>query len=81
MIPRASTPDIPMVKEIPEPPEVVVVNDTHVACDGVGGGLGHPKVYMQIGEEDFVDCGYCDRRFVLSEKARLARANGELPSH
>ena len=70
-----------MVRAIPEPPESVVVDDTHVSCDGGGGALGHPKVYIQIGDEDYAECGYCDRRFVLSEQAKKARANGELPSH
>jgi hypothetical protein len=37
-----------------------------VACDGVGGALGHPRVYLEMGEADFVECGYCDRRFVLA---------------
>ena len=36
-----------------------------VACDGVGGALGHPRVWLEMGEADFVECGYCDRRFVL----------------
>ena len=27
--------------------------------------LGHPRVYMQIDEKGYVDCGYCDRRFIL----------------
>lgn len=47
------------------PPETIEVDDTRIACDGGGGALGHPRVYLQIGEEGFVDCGYCDRRFVL----------------
>ena len=64
----------------PEPPEVVVTDETRVACDG-GGTLGHPKVYLEMGDEDFVECGYCDRRFVLSERAREARAKGEAPAH
>lgn len=46
------------------PPEVFVVDGHRVSCDGGGGALGHPKVYMELGDEDFVDCGYCDRRFV-----------------
>ena len=50
-------------------PETVIVHTTRVACEGSGGPLGHPKVYLQIGDEGFVDCGYCDRRFVLDEKA------------
>ena len=64
-----------------DPPEVFVVNTTRVSCDGGGGALGHPKVYLQIGEENFVDCGYCDRRFVLSEAAVTARDKGEAPAH
>ena len=47
------------------PPETIEVDDTRIACDGGGGALGHPRVFLQIGEEGFVDCGYCDRRFVL----------------
>ena len=46
-------------------PEVIEVDDTRVACDGGGGALGHPKVYLEMGDQDFVECGYCDRRFVL----------------
>jgi uncharacterized Zn-finger protein len=47
-------------------PEVVVVRSRRVACDGVGGALGHPRIYLEMGEADFVECGYCDRRFVLA---------------
>ncbi|QTN19728.1 zinc-finger domain-containing protein [Brevundimonas sp. AJA228-03] len=47
------------------PPEQIVVSTKRVACDG-GGVLGHPLVYLDMGQEDFVECGYCDRRFVLS---------------
>ena len=48
------------------PPEEIVVRTKRVACDGGGGPLGHPLVYMDMGEDDFVECGYCDRRFVLA---------------
>ncbi|MDP1912349.1 zinc-finger domain-containing protein [Brevundimonas sp.] len=47
------------------PPEAIVVPTKRVACDG-GGALGHPLVYMDMGGDDFVECAYCDRRFVLS---------------
>ena len=36
-----------------------------VSCDGGGGALGHPKVYMDMGQEDFVVCKYCGREFIL----------------
>lgn len=51
------------------PPEVIMVNARRVKCDGGGGAFGHPVVYYDMGEEDFVECGYCDRRFVLAEGA------------
>ncbi len=49
-------------------PEVVIVRTRRIACDGVGGALGHPRVYLEMGDEPFVECGYCDRRFVLADK-------------
>ena len=51
---------------VPFPPEVIVVRSKRVACDGGGGALGHPLVYMDMGKFDFVECGYCDRRFTLA---------------
>ena len=57
------------------PPELTLVDDRRVACDGadaIRGGpgftptaLGHPRVWLEIDENGYVDCGYCDRRFVL----------------
>ena len=64
-------------------PETLVVSRTRVACDGSGGALafGHPRVYLEMGDQDFVECGYCDRRFVLSPEAKAARAKGEAIDH
>ena len=64
-----------------EAPEIIVVNSTRVSCDGGGGALGHPKVYLEMGDQDFVVCGYCDRRFVLSQEALAERAKGEAEAH
>ena len=50
-------------------PEQIVVRTRRVACDGVGGALGHPRVYLEMGEADQVECPYCDRRFVLAKPA------------
>ncbi len=47
-----------------QPPETVVIDGHKAACDGGGGALGHPKVYLEVGDDGFVDCGYCDRRFI-----------------
>ncbi len=51
-------------------PEVQVVTTKKVACDGGGGALGHPKVWYDMSEEDFVECKYCDRLFVLKDGSR-----------
>ena len=59
------------------PPEEIVVSTKRVACDGGGGALGHPLVYMDMGEDDFVECGYCDRRFVLTHDHGKVRSESE----
>lgn len=46
-------------------PETLMVDDHKVSCDGGGGALGHPKVWYEIGHDGFVECKYCDRRFIL----------------
>lgn len=51
-----------------QPPEIIRTNHRRVACDGSGdvpAALGHPRVWLEIDEHGYVDCGYCDRRFVL----------------
>ncbi len=50
-------------------PEVVLVRTGRIACDGVGGALGHPRVWLEMGEATFVECPYCDRRFELAPAA------------
>lgn len=57
--------------------EEVIVATRRVACDGVGGALGHPRVYIELGVDGMAECPYCDRRFVLAghekrESERLA---------
>ena len=50
------------------PPETILVTTLRIACDGSGevpAALGHPRVYLHIDDSGFVDCGYCDRRFIL----------------
>ena len=52
-----------------EVPEIIECDETRVACDGGGGVLGHPKVYLEMGDQTYVECPYCDRRFVLAPGA------------
>jgi uncharacterized Zn-finger protein len=57
-----------MASKIP-PPETIRIKMLQVACDGSGEispALSHPRVFLRIDEDlGFVECGYCDRRFVL----------------
>ncbi len=57
-----------------DPPDIVVVTNRRISCVGQGAALGHPKVWYQIPEDTgWVECGYCDRRFVLAgSKAEAA---------
>jgi uncharacterized Zn-finger protein len=42
----------------------VHADDETAACDGGGGALGHPLVYLRFEGKPAVDCYYCSRRFV-----------------
>ena len=68
------------------PPETVRVSQRRVACDGAtdipgGAALGHPRVFLQIDENGYVDCGYCDRRFVLIGGPADGADQSKLPDH
>ena len=68
------------------PPETVRVSHSRVACDGAtdipgGASLGHPRVFLQIDEAGYVDCGYCDRRFVLIGGPADGADQSQLPDH
>jgi uncharacterized Zn-finger protein len=52
-----------------EAPEIIEVETSRVSCEGIGGTLGHPRVYLEMGDGNFVECPYCDRRFVLKDGA------------
>jgi uncharacterized Zn-finger protein len=58
-----------MTSKVQPPPEVIRVKSERVACDGSGEvdpAFGHPRVYLRMDAAlGFVECGYCDRRFIL----------------
>lgn len=45
------------------PVETVIVETSVLGCNGGDGPLGHPRVYLTIGENGHVDCPYCGRRY------------------
>ena len=52
-----------------QPTETIQVETETVGCDGGGGALGHPLVYLTLDNGGKADCPYCGRRFVLKEGA------------
>ncbi|TPG20458.1 zinc-finger domain-containing protein [Sphingomonas koreensis] len=67
------------------PPETIRVTHRRIACDGSGEGipaaLGHPRVFLEIDETGYVDCGYCDRRFILAGGPADGVDTSQLPDH
>ncbi len=55
-----------------QPVERVEVEDVKVVCDGGGGPLGHPRVFLNMGDKREIDCPYCGKRFVLKGDAMAA---------
>lgn len=49
-------------------PEITETGATRVACNGGGGPLGHPNVYLEMGEDAQVQCPYCSHLFVLKSE-------------
>ena len=58
-----------------QPPETTYTDSARVRCDGANdirgkgfrpAALGHPRVWLEIDEKGYVECGYCDHRFVLA---------------
>ena len=66
-----------------EPPETVEVDAATVRCEGIGGALGHPAVYLTLvaaeagaeAGQPRVDCPYCGRRFSLRQGAKVGPAH------
>lgn len=54
------------------PGEIIMVGSRVAKCDGGGGALGHPIVYLNMGDEDEIVCPYCSRHFVLAADAAPA---------
>jgi uncharacterized Zn-finger protein len=50
-----------------QPPETIEVETDRIGCDGGGGPLGHPLVYLTLDAAGKVDCPYCGRRYIHRE--------------
>ena len=49
--------------------QTIFANDSRVACNGGGGPLGHPKVWLTLGSNGQVTCPYCSRHFAAALRA------------
>jgi uncharacterized Zn-finger protein len=65
---------MPDTSHPPEYEETIFVDQRVVGCDGGGGPLGHPLVYLKIADRDVV-CPYCSRHFVLTPGAGQGEAH------
>jgi uncharacterized Zn-finger protein len=64
---RGSTPRPPHQPDM-QPFETITIDTMIAACNGGGGPLGHPRVYLNLSAEGKVECPYCSRLFVHSGK-------------
>lgn len=50
---------------LPATHEIIFVARTRAVCDGGTGALGHPRVYLEMGDDTQIQCPYCSRLYVL----------------
>jgi len=46
------------------PFETIEIDEMIAACNGGGGPLGHPRVFLNLAPSGIVECPYCSRQFV-----------------
>jgi uncharacterized Zn-finger protein len=60
------------------PFETVEIDEMVTACNGSGGPLGHPRVYLNLAPAGRAECPYCSRLFV---NRKAAPHTDEPPRH
>ena len=61
------------------PFETIYINETVAACNGGGGALGHPRVFLNLGRDGKAECPYCSRLFVNRAMQRPAPEDAATP--
>ncbi len=54
------------------PLETIYIDEMVAACNGGGGPLGHPRVYLNLAPAGKTECPYCSRLFVNRAMAAAA---------
>ena len=71
---------IPMTERPMQPFETIYVDSMVVACNGGGGPLGHPRVYLNLAADGKIECPYCSRLFILRGRQGSEGHIAETPS-
>jgi uncharacterized Zn-finger protein len=61
------------------PFEIVETDAMVTACNGSGGALGHPRVFLNLAPSGRVECPYCSRLFINPRMARPEAGDEERP--
>ena len=52
-----------------------LVTTASVSCDGGGGSLGHPAIYLSFGHKTELACPYCSKTFRLAPGAKIGHGH------
>ncbi len=64
-----------------QPFETIYIDSMIASCNGGGGPLGHPKVYLNLAADGKVECPYCSRLFIHQSKRAGEKALGQVEGH
>tara|TARA_B100001093_G_scaffold510908_1_gene577695 strand:- start:12 stop:191 length:180 start_codon:yes stop_codon:yes gene_type:complete len=42
-----------------------IVDSKKISCSGVDGSLGHPKIFLDMGDLNEIRCPYCSKLFIF----------------
>jgi uncharacterized Zn-finger protein len=61
-----------------EPFETIYIDEGVAACNGGGGPLGHPRVYLNLAPLGRAECPYCSRLYIHRAAAGAAEGAGRV---
>src|SRR3981081_1430992 len=72
---------MPLRVEQMQPFETIYIDSMIAACNGGGGPLGHPKVYLNLAGSGEGECPYCSRLFLHKAREMHGAASHGVDSH
>lgn len=64
------------VVQMKEKRDPIFISEESFSCNGGGGALGHPKIYLTFGKRADIDCPYCGRHFHHDPNESNGRIDG-----